>query len=112
MMVTIHPLPGKTRPFPVTGRLQRLVSAITGAGGRPMAVGGAVRDHLLGLPEKDIDVEVYGLSLEDLERALAPFEVHAVGRAFGVLKVGITVDDEKETFDVALPRKESKNGTG
>jgi tRNA nucleotidyltransferase (CCA-adding enzyme) len=104
----IQELVGVTRPFPVTRALRKLVDKVQSAGGRPLAVGGAIRDHLMGLPEKDIDIEVYGISLEVLENALSGFEVHAVGRSFGVLKVG--VDDE--TFDVALPRRESKNGTG
>jgi tRNA nucleotidyltransferase (CCA-adding enzyme) len=108
----IHVLPGLARPFPVEGPLRALVDVIAAAGGRPVAVGGAVRDHLLGLPEKDIDVEVYGLALEDLEKALQRFEVHAVGRAFGVLKVGVMDGERKETFDVALPRRESKSGRG
>lgn len=111
-MTDIHVLPGLARPFVVHAPLARLVEAILPAGGRPVAVGGAVRDHLLGQDPKDVDVEVYGLPLEELERALRPFEVHAVGRAFGVLKVGVTAGDEKETFDVALPRRESKSGRG
>jgi tRNA nucleotidyltransferase (CCA-adding enzyme) len=106
----IRVLPGQTRPFTVDGSLRALVDTITGAGGRPVAVGGSVRDHLMGHAPKDIDIEVYGLTLSQLEHALARYEVHAVGRAFGVLKVG--VGDPKVTFDVALPRTESKRGTG
>jgi tRNA nucleotidyltransferase (CCA-adding enzyme) len=104
--------------------LRALVEAIVDAGGRPLAVGGAVRDHLRGLTPKDVDVEVYDLPLAALEQALARFEVHAVGKSFGVLKVGVAVDPSagltqpsspsggKEVFDVALPRRESKEGRG
>lgn len=121
------PLPGRETPFAVSAALRALVDVIVSAGGRPIAVGGSVRDHLRGLKPKDVDVEVYGLSLDELERAFAAarFEVHAVGRAFGVLKVGVTTHGGakepatepakgplKETFDVSLPRAESKNGTG
>lgn len=106
------PLPGEGRPFPMGAPLSTLASAILAAGGRPLAVGGSVRDHLRGLPPKDVDVEVYGLSLSALESALLPFSVHAVGRAFGVLKVDVVVGGERETFDVALPRRESKSGHG
>lgn len=112
MTTAIHTLPGLARPFAVHAPLARLVDVIVAAGGRPVAMGGSVRDHLLGQEPKDIDVEVYGLPLDVLERALQPFEVHAVGRAFGVLKVGVVVGDQKETFDVALPRRESKSGRG
>ncbi len=101
--------------FPRPPGLQRLVDVVAAAGGRPVAVGGCVRDWLLGHVPKDIDVEVFGLALDPLESALqvAGFVVHAVGRSFGVLKVdvrdaaGIT-----RSFDVALPRSESKSGRG
>ncbi|MCC7075456.1 MAG: HD domain-containing protein [Deltaproteobacteria bacterium] len=106
------PLPGLAAPFPVSPALGALVEAVVRAGGRPLAVGGAVRDHLRGLPPKDIDLEVYGLPLAALERALAPFTVHAVGRAFGVLKVDVEALGARECFDVALPRRESKAGRG
>lgn len=106
------PLPGEGTPFPVSAPLGALASAIVAAGGRPLAVGGAVRDHLRGLPPKDVDLEVYGLSLAALEQALSPFSVHAVGRAFGVLKVDVSAGAARETFDVALPRRESKSGQG
>ena len=41
-------------------------------GGKPLLVGGAVRDAALGLPPKDLDVEVYGLSVDALSAALRP----------------------------------------
>jgi len=76
-------------------------------GGRALLVGGYVRDRLLGLEPKDVDVEVHGLALEELERLLAEFgEVVAVGRAFGVLRIkGLDVD-------FSLPRRDSKAGQG
>ena len=71
-----------------------------------MIVGGFVRDRLLGIPSKDVDIEVYGLSYSEILKILAPsFHVDLVGKAFGVIKVGNVVD-------VALPRRESKNGFG
>lgn len=71
-----------------------------------LIVGGFVRDALLGVPSKDVDVEVYGLSYSQIRDILAPcFHVDLVGQAFGVLKVG-------RNIDVALPRAESKNGIG
>jgi tRNA nucleotidyltransferase (CCA-adding enzyme) len=99
-----------TMTFPITDKLDSLLRCISDAGGKPVIVGGSVRDYLLGLTPKDIDVEVFGLQSCDLEAALnAKFEaVDAVGRSFGVLKVTI----EGETFDVSLPRTESKRGTG
>ncbi|MDP2342442.1 MAG: HD domain-containing protein [Deltaproteobacteria bacterium] len=107
-------LPGRDAPFVHSAPLRRLVDVIVAAGGRPVAVGGAVRDHLLGLAPKDVDVEVSGLPLDALERAFAAagFAVHAVGRSFGVLKVDVVVGSEREVLDVSLPRTESKEGRG
>jgi tRNA nucleotidyltransferase (CCA-adding enzyme) len=101
--------------FPRDPALCRLADVVVAAGGRPFAVGGCVRDWLLGRPAKDIDVEVYGLPWAALEAALvaAGFVVHAVGRSFGVLKVDVTLAaGSTVAFDVALPRTENKAGRG
>ena len=70
---------------------QRVLAAIREAGGRPMLVGGCVRDAIIspGAPVKDVDVEVYGLSLEAISDALSigGRPVDEVGKSFGVLKV-------------------------
>lgn len=72
-------------------------------------VGGAVRDWLLGETPKDLDVEVYRTSPDDLRRHLSKFgRVDEVGKAFGVIKVTIN----KTTYDFALPRRDSKSGRG
>ena len=71
-----------------------------------LIVGGFVRDRLLGMTSKDVDIEVYGLSYAEILKILAPrFHVDLVGKAFGVIKVGNSVD-------IALPRRESKIGIG
>lgn len=92
---------------------QRVLSVIRQAGGRPMLVGGCVRDAILhpGQPAKDIDVEVYGLpDFGQLAAALAGsgFTVNEVGVSFGVLLVraGTTA------MDISLPRRDSKTGAG
>jgi tRNA nucleotidyltransferase (CCA-adding enzyme) len=94
---------------------KRVLAIIRSAGGRPMLVGGCVRDALLspGTVSKDIDVEVYGVGLADLAQALnrAGLEVSEVGKSFGVLKVfgpGLGAGG----MDVSVPRRESKNGSG
>ena len=81
---------------------------------RAYIVGGFVRDILLGFQAKDADVEVYGVSAENLEKILHdlfPHQVIAVGKSFGVLKVIVDTSHHLE-FDVALPRTESKTGSG
>lgn len=82
--------------------LEQIVAAISHAGGRALLVGGAVRDLLLGLPVKDMDIEVHGLTLEQLEQLLKQFgPVSLVGKVFGVLRVhGLDAD-------WSLPRTDS-----
>ena len=81
--------------------------AIDAAGGRAIAVGGHVRDRLLGRESKDWDVEVFGLDLDELQGILARFgRVIAVGRAFGVLRL------PELDVDFSLPRRDSKVGPG
>jgi tRNA nucleotidyltransferase (CCA-adding enzyme) len=90
-------------PAPLLAQLRPLFAAIGAAGGRPLLVGGAVRDWLLGRAPADVDVEVYGLDADRLAAALALLgRVDAVGRAFGVLK--LRLPDQREV-DVALPQR-------
>lgn len=88
-------------------RLREIASELAREGGRAVLVGGAVRDGVLGLPVKDLDVEVFGLELEQLRSVLARYgEVIAVGQAFGVLMIrGLKID-------FSLPREDSKVAPG
>nr|VFK40028.1 MAG: tRNA nucleotidyltransferase (CCA-adding enzyme) [Candidatus Kentron sp. SD]VFK45147.1 MAG: tRNA nucleotidyltransferase (CCA-adding enzyme) [Candidatus Kentron sp. SD] len=92
---------------PLPKPILRISRAIAAAGGRAIVVGGWVRDHLLGLDAKDIDMEAYGLTLGRLEEVLGDFgPVITIGRAFGVLRVkGIDVD-------FSMPRRDSKVAVG
>ena len=75
------------------------------AGGRPLLVGGCVRDALLGLPIGEIDIEVYGLGTRQVEAALRRrFGIVTVGAAFGVTKV------KDHPIDVSVPRRENRTG--
>jgi tRNA nucleotidyltransferase (CCA-adding enzyme) len=95
---------------PIGPDAERVLAAIKGAGGRPMLVGGWVRDAILGTPSKDVDIEVYGLADPDaLAAALAGAgAVTEAGKSFGVFKV--RAGDAE--VDVSLPRRESKTGAG
>ena len=69
---------------------------------RAYLVGGCVRDWLLGQPNKDFDIEVFGIDEEQLIAALKPWgRTDLVGRSFGVIKLTTRVG---ETFDFSLPR--------
>jgi tRNA nucleotidyltransferase (CCA-adding enzyme) len=89
-------------PLATATRIARDVSA---EGGRALIVGGWVRDRLMGVDCKDIDVEVFGLDaarLKELLQQIAP--VNTVGESFTVYKVA--------GLDVSIPRRESKVGRG
>lgn len=89
--------------------LEQILQSISDAGGKPLFVGGFVRDFLLGELSKDVDIEVYGLGVSDLVHVLEPFGwVEQVGASFGVIKL---VSQEAE-YDFALPRRENKQGQG
>lgn len=88
-------------------RVKDIAREIAMAGGRAFAVGGYVRDRLRGQPSKDLDIEVYGMSLEALRKLLERHgSVLAVGRAFGVLRL------KHLNADFSLPRRDSKVGPG
>ncbi len=92
--------------------LRAALATVRQAGGRPLLVGGAVRDALLELPLKDFDVEVYGLEAEALRAVLERLgSVDPVGRAFAVFKLAGLVG-VAGAVDVSLPRRDSKAGPG
>ncbi|MDR2778761.1 MAG: HD domain-containing protein [Puniceicoccales bacterium] len=72
---------------------------------KPYFVGGCVRDAILGKRLADFDIEVFGISLVDIERILAPkFAIEKTGKAFCVLKI------HDFPIDVSIPRTEIKTG--
>ncbi len=82
-----------------------IARAVDAAGGRALVVGGWVRDRLLGLDAKDLDIEVFGVPADPLRALLEPFgRIDTVGESFTVYKVA--------DVDVSLPRRESKTGRG
>ena len=79
------------------------------AGGRALIAGGFARDEairrILGRPieGKDIDIEVYGLQAEEIQKVLKKFgKVKQAGESFPVFKI--------RDYDISLPRRESKTG--
>lgn len=97
----------------LTPETEQVLDALRAAGGRPLIVGGAVRDGLLSrtqggtVDSMDVDIEVYGLSKDEVRNAL-PGEVNEFGQAFGVFNTSLNGQD----FDVALPRQDNKTGDG
>lgn len=65
------------------------------------AVGGYVRDLIMGTPSEDVDILVIRRPVQELVRRLKPHgRVDLVGKSFGVIKF----TREGKTYDVALPR--------
>ncbi len=76
-------------------------------GGSVYFVGGYVRDKLMGINSKDIDIEVHGISPESLEKVLDSLGTRIeTGKSFGVYNLcGYSID-------IAMPRKEECTGRG
>lgn len=97
----------RTPPFSVPIHIRKIVRLLKEEGFQPYLVGGCVRDYLLGIEPKDIDIEVYGCSYEQLVTALSSFgKVDIVGKSFGVVKI----HNQQFQCDLSLPRKDSKIG--
>jgi tRNA nucleotidyltransferase (CCA-adding enzyme) len=95
----------------VLGDALLVAECVKGADGRALVVGGFVRDLVMsmegyGTPSKDVDIEVYGLTVDQLKDAMSQLPKHSdiVGQQFGVIKYG--------ELDVSLPRSDSKSGEG
>lgn len=85
----------------------RIAEAVSREGGRTFYVGGYVRDRLLGLENKDIDIEVHGVPVQTLENILDSLgERLEMGASFGVM--GLRHYD----LDIAMPRSETATGRG
>ncbi len=84
-------------------KIEPIIKAIRAIGATAYLVGGSVRDLVLGREVKDIDIEVHGIGIEELEKILKIFgPVSLVGKQFGVLRI------HHLNIDWSLPRKDSK----
>lgn len=72
---------------PCDGLIMSAIEALHEAGGVCYLVGGTVRDIVLGLPNKDCDIEVHHLPVEIMRGVLSRFgTIITVGKAYGVLR--------------------------
>lgn len=87
----------------------KIFSELLGYGFTPYMVGGYPRDCLLGVNSKDMDVEVFGCSIEQLESVLSQFgKVSTVGKRFGIIKL----TTEYGEYDFSVPRRDNLVGIG
>lgn len=91
-------------------KLDLIFDKLKNNGLRPVIVGGYIRDAILKIKSKDIDIEIYGvLSFEKLQDLLKEFgSVNMVGKSFGVCKLKF----EDYDLDFSLPRVDNKVGSG
>jgi tRNA nucleotidyltransferase (CCA-adding enzyme) len=77
-------------------------------GGRPFLAGGAVRDQFFNIKPKDLDVEVFHLTVEQLIAALSKVgKPNVDDRKFGVIRLDCGL---AEAVEFALPRKDNAGG--
>lgn len=84
--------------------------ALEGDGGHVYAVGGAVRDAVLGKEPKDIDLMVTGRTPAEVQASLEllPGTVNLTGKDFGVFRY----KEKGNEVEIALPRREKSTGEG
>lgn len=84
-------------------KTRELCQKIAGAGGKTFLVGGCVRDLLWGTIPNDLDLEIFGISAEQLE-SLFGEDLEFVGRHYGIYKL------RHQSIDLGLPRREMPIG--
>lgn len=95
----------------VEAEVLKVLGELNAKGCQSLIVGGAVRDAILGIAPKDIDIEVYNISYADLSDFLAKYgTINLVGKSFGVIKFKPFAGEME--YDFSVPRKENKIGIG
>ena len=86
---------------------KQIATQVSSLGGTCYFVGGYVRDKLMGIQDKDIDIEVHGILPDKLEKILDCLGTRIeTGKSFGVYNLcGYDID-------IAMPRKEECIGRG
>ena len=86
---------------------RRIAQQVQPLGGSVYYVGGCVRDRLLGRESKDLDIEVHGVTPQQLEIVLDQMGGRrTVGASFGVYGLAGC------GLDIAMPRREAAVGRG
>ena len=86
---------------------RRVAEQVARRGGRTFYVGGFVRDALLQRDNKDVDIEVHGITPACLKEILDSLGQRlTIGESFGIFNL------KGYDLDIAMPRKEEARGSG
>lgn len=86
---------------------KQIATAVAKRGGTGYFVGGYVRDTLAGIENKDLDIEIHGLTPNELSHVLDTLGSKiTIGESFGVFGL------KGYNIDIAMPRRETANGLG
>ena len=86
---------------------RQIARQVARQGGRSYYVGGFVRDGLRGLSNKDVDMEIHGISPDALKEILDSLGQRiTIGESFGIFGL------KGYSLDIAMPRKETARGMG
>lgn len=84
---------------------RRIARQVAREGGRVYYVGGLVRDEILGIAGKDVDIEVHGIPPRRLEEILDSLGIRlSMGASFGILGL------KGYGLDISMPRRVGANG--
>ena len=87
--------------------INKLVVGLNAINGKPYLVGGGTIDIICSQEPKDWDIEVFGVSYEQLvtvAQNIGPADL--IGSKFGVVKL----KDQEIDIELSIPRTENKNG--
>lgn len=88
-------------------KAKEIALAVQALGGRAYFVGGFVRDRMLGISNKDIDIEVHGVEVTALSDVLSRMgKILGMGESFGIFSL------KGFDIDIAMPRSEAATGRG
>ena len=89
-------------------KIEKILHSLALAWARTYYVGGCVRDELLNINSKDIDIEIHNVSEKTFIKIMLALNIHMdfVGESFGVYKTKL----DGYEYDFSFPRTEIKTG--